>query len=87
VEHGDIDLPLGFERSMAAFVITPALHRRHHTWRRPELDSNFGPILSAWDRVLGTYRESSSAERIDTGAPGVERPLSVAAALRLPLAT
>jgi len=84
-EHGNIDLPLGTERRLAALLVTPALHRRHHTRRYPELDSNFGTIFTLWDRWLGTYGESSSAARIDTGLPNGDGAPSVAAALLLPL--
>ena len=84
IEHGDIDYPPGFEGMVGAVLVTPAMHRRHHTRRRPELDSNFGTIFSFWDRVLRSYRSNSSAERIETGVPGVDRPLSVAEALALP---
>jgi sterol desaturase/sphingolipid hydroxylase (fatty acid hydroxylase superfamily) len=35
-EHGNIDLPLAFERRLAGLVVTPALHRRHHMRRHPE---------------------------------------------------
>jgi sterol desaturase/sphingolipid hydroxylase (fatty acid hydroxylase superfamily) len=86
IEHGDIDYPPAFERALAGIFVTPALHRHHHTSRRPDLDTNFATIFSFWDRAFGTYRRSSSAERVQTGAPGVERPLSVAETLALPLA-
>jgi sterol desaturase/sphingolipid hydroxylase (fatty acid hydroxylase superfamily) len=52
VEHGDADLPPPVERMLAGVVVTPALHRRHHAQVRPDRDSNFGTILSLWDRVL-----------------------------------
>jgi sterol desaturase/sphingolipid hydroxylase (fatty acid hydroxylase superfamily) len=83
-EHGNVDLPAGLERRLHRIFVTPALHRRHHTRRRPELDSNFSTIFSFWDRSLGTLRECTSAEHIDTGLPGVERSLSFLQALRLP---
>ena len=54
VEHGDMDLPLRFERLMGRVVITPALHRWHHTKRAPDRDTNFGTIFATWDRLFGT---------------------------------
>jgi sterol desaturase/sphingolipid hydroxylase (fatty acid hydroxylase superfamily) len=86
-EHGNIGLPLRFERRLAELLVTPALHRRHHSNRRPELDSNFGTIFTLWDRFLGTYGESSSATRFDAGLPSGARACTVREALRLPLAT
>jgi len=84
VEHGDIDLPLEFERRLGRVCITPALHRRHHSRRRDELDSNFGTIFAFWDRLLGTFADNSSAERVDTGLPELSRTPGLSAALLLP---
>jgi sterol desaturase/sphingolipid hydroxylase (fatty acid hydroxylase superfamily) len=85
-EHGNIGLPLRFERRVAGLLVTPALHRRHHASRRPELDSNFGTILTVWDRLLSTYGPSSSAARFETGLPNGARARTVGEALLLPLA-
>lgn len=85
VEHGDIDLPAAVERRLGRFCVTPALHRRHHSRRRTELDSNFGTIFTLWDRQLGTYGDSSSTARIDTGLAGVPDTPGLARALALPL--
>ncbi|HVO27279.1 MAG TPA: sterol desaturase family protein [Candidatus Margulisiibacteriota bacterium] len=84
-EHGNINLPLALERRLAGLVVTPALHRRHHTRRYPELDSNFGTIFTLWDRCLRTYGENSSATRVETGLPNGENALTVRRALLLPL--
>jgi sterol desaturase/sphingolipid hydroxylase (fatty acid hydroxylase superfamily) len=86
-EHGNIGLPLRFEQRVAGLLVTPALHRRHHASRRPELDSNFGTILTLWDRLLGTYGRSSSATRFETGLPSGARARTLGEALLLPLAT
>ena len=72
LEHGDIDLPLRFERLMGRVFITPALHRRHHTKRGLERDTNFGTILATWDRLFSTRSDNTSATAIETGLPGVE---------------
>jgi sterol desaturase/sphingolipid hydroxylase (fatty acid hydroxylase superfamily) len=42
-------------------VVTPDMHRVHHSILRPETDSNYGFNLSLWDRVFGTYRAQPSA--------------------------
>jgi sterol desaturase/sphingolipid hydroxylase (fatty acid hydroxylase superfamily) len=72
VEHGDIDLPLRFERLMGRVLITPALHRRHHTKLGPDRDTNFGTILATWDRLFGTRADNDSAAAIETGLPGMD---------------
>ena len=84
VEHGDIDLPVRFERMMGRAFITPALHRRHHTKVGPDRDINFGTIFAAWDRLLGTRADNDSATAIDTGLPGVDA-LTLRRVLVLPL--
>ncbi len=84
VEHGNIDLPLRFERLMAYLFITPALHRRHHTKLAPDRDTNFGTILATWDRLFGTRAENDSATAIETGLPGVAE-LTLSRVFVLPL--
>lgn len=85
IEHGDIDLPAGLERRLARVCVTPALHRRHHSRRVAELNSNFGTIFAVWDRLLGTYAESGSAVQVETGLPGGVAAPRLARALALPL--
>lgn len=68
-EHGDIDLPVRLEPWLQSVWIIPALHRRHHSCARAELNTNFGTIFVFWDRLLGTYRASSSACKVTTGLP------------------
>jgi sterol desaturase/sphingolipid hydroxylase (fatty acid hydroxylase superfamily) len=71
VEHGDIRLPARLERRLARVLITPALHRRHHSEQRTELNTNFGTIFSLWDRGFGTYLANDSVADVRTGLPGI----------------
>ena len=84
-EHADIDLPLGLEGAMDRVVVTPALHRFHHTRVAAHRDHNFGTIFTVWDRLLGTYRASSSEVRVDVGLDEAPDALGLPAALLLPL--
>ncbi len=54
--HADMALPARLERMLRYVVITPDMHRIHHSALKPETDSNFGAFLSVWDRLFGTYR-------------------------------
>lgn len=54
--HANIAMPAGLERALRLIVVTPDMHRIHHSWRRDETDSNFGFSVSIWDRLFGTYR-------------------------------
>ena len=85
VEHGDIDLPLAIERRFGRVCVTPALHRRHHSRRHSELDTNFGTVFVWWDRLLDTYTVSSSGQRIDTGLAELRATPALGRALLLPL--
>jgi sterol desaturase/sphingolipid hydroxylase (fatty acid hydroxylase superfamily) len=83
LEHGDIAFPRRVDGVLARALVTPAVHRRHHTRSGPARDTNFGTIFSVWDRFLGTYTRSDAAARVDTGLPDVGSP-GLAAALLLP---
>jgi sterol desaturase/sphingolipid hydroxylase (fatty acid hydroxylase superfamily) len=69
LEHGDIDLPHGFEKSVQRIFVTAALHRWHHTVVTPDRDRNFGTIFSFWDRIFRSYAASDSRTRVKTGLP------------------
>lgn len=54
--HGNIRIPLPLDRVMRLFVVTPEMHRVHHSALASETNSNFGFNLPWWDYLLGTYR-------------------------------
>jgi sterol desaturase/sphingolipid hydroxylase (fatty acid hydroxylase superfamily) len=54
--HGNIRLPLAVDRVLRWFVVTPDMHRVHHSIEDDETNSNFGFNLPWWDRLFGTYR-------------------------------
>lgn len=59
--HGNVRLPLGLDRVLRLFVVTPDMHRVHHSVEDDETNSNFGFNLSLWDRLFGTYRPQPRA--------------------------
>jgi sterol desaturase/sphingolipid hydroxylase (fatty acid hydroxylase superfamily) len=67
--HANARLPLGVDRVLRWFVVTPDMHRVHHSIEDDETNSNFGFNLSWWDRLLGTYRDQPRAghERMTIG--------------------
>lgn len=67
--HSNIQLPLPVDRILRRFLVTPDMHRVHHSVRREETDSNFGFNLACWDRWFGTYREQprDGHERMQIG--------------------
>ncbi|MFZ1494175.1 MAG: sterol desaturase family protein [Candidatus Competibacter denitrificans] len=54
--HSNIDFSPGLDRILRWLVVTPDMHRVHHSIHRVETDSNFGFNLPWWDRLFGTYR-------------------------------
>lgn len=55
--HSNVQLPAGLDRVLRWFLVTPDMHRVHHSVEDDEANSNFGFNLSWWDRLLGTYRD------------------------------
>ncbi len=53
--HSNIRIPEGIDRVLRLVVVTPDMHRVHHSVIRSETDSNYGFNLPWWDRLLGTY--------------------------------
>jgi sterol desaturase/sphingolipid hydroxylase (fatty acid hydroxylase superfamily) len=55
--HSNVRMPLGLDRVLRWFVVTPDMHRVHHSTEDDETNSNFGFNLPWWDRLFGTYRD------------------------------
>lgn len=55
--HADIAIPQRWDRQLRKLVITPDWHRVHHSIHRPETDSNYGNLLSIWDRLFASTIE------------------------------
>jgi len=54
--HANVRLPPWIDRPLSLLIVTPDVHRVHHSSSQPETDSNYGAVLTIWDRLLGTYR-------------------------------
>ena len=59
--HGNVVLPRGVDRFLRLIVVTPDMHRVHHSVIANETNSNFGFNLPWWDRLFGTYRAQPAA--------------------------
>jgi len=59
--HSNVRLPGSVARLLGLLIVTPDIHRIHHSDNPAEGNSNFGQILSLWDRLFGTY--TARAER------------------------
>ena len=62
-QHANVRLlPPSVDRALQWVLVTPDMHRVHHSVRRAEHDSNYGNVLSIWDHLFGTYRALSVEE-------------------------
>ena len=59
--HANVRIPLGIDRVLRWLVVTPDMHRVHHSILARETNSNFGFNLPWWDRLFGTYRPQPAA--------------------------
>jgi sterol desaturase/sphingolipid hydroxylase (fatty acid hydroxylase superfamily) len=75
--HGNVRIPRPLDHLLRLFVVTPDMHRVHHSAEEIETNSNFGFNLSIWDRLFGTYRKEPALghERMIIG---LETPREVA---------
>ncbi|WP_223250760.1 sterol desaturase family protein [Rhodanobacter denitrificans] len=63
--HGNVRLPVPLDRLLRRFLVTPDMHRVHHSWHPDETNSNFGFNLPWWDRLFGTYRAQPRDGHLD----------------------
>lgn len=78
--HSNVRIPLSVDRALRWLIVTPDMHRIHHSVVRRETDSNFGFNLTLWDRLLGTYRPDPIAgqEAMVIGIPEFRDPAQCA---------
>lgn len=54
--HANLELPAGLERAARVALVTPDLHRVHHSVHLDESGSNFAAVTPLWDRLFGSFR-------------------------------
>lgn len=62
--HSNVRIPAGLDRVLRLIVVTPDMHRIHHSIVPKETNSNFGFNLPWWDRLFGTYRAEPAAGQV-----------------------
>lgn len=67
--HANLALPLKIDRALRLLVVTPDMHRVHHSSDRRETDSNYGFNFSVWDRLFSTYvaEPATGYDRMEIG--------------------
>lgn len=74
--HANLRLPPAVDAVLRWLIVTPDVHRVHHSVIRAETDSNFGFSLSCWDRLFGTWRAQPEKghEKMTIGLPIFRSP-------------
>ena len=76
--HANIALPTKLDTALRFLIVTPDMHRTHHSIRMDEGNSNFGQIFTIWDRMFGTYiaHPTTGEAALVMGLPEGEKPRS-----------
>jgi len=73
-QHSSIRVPIWFERIFYLLFVPPSMHRIHHSVVIRERDTNYGTILSIWDRLVGTLLKDADQDRIVIGLGPYRKP-------------
>jgi len=65
--HANIGVTERWDRGLRLFIVTPFMHKVHHSRWQPETDSNYSSFLSIWDRVFGSFRINHKPSSIHIG--------------------
>jgi sterol desaturase/sphingolipid hydroxylase (fatty acid hydroxylase superfamily) len=65
--HANFRIPEAADRILRLLIITPPMHRIHHSELVPEQNKNFGTVFSLWDRLFGTYAVPSNSGQVCCG--------------------
>jgi sterol desaturase/sphingolipid hydroxylase (fatty acid hydroxylase superfamily) len=86
--HGNIKIPLSFDRVIRMVLVTPDMHRVHHSVIARETNSNYGFSFPWWDRLFGTYiaQPQGGHDKMKIGLNGYhdDRSLKLSALLTMP---
>jgi sterol desaturase/sphingolipid hydroxylase (fatty acid hydroxylase superfamily) len=74
LHHANIALPAWLDCSLRLFIVTPFMHKVHHSRWQPETDSNYSSLFSFWDRLFGTFRSRVDFSSFRFGLEEFDRP-------------
>ena len=86
-QHANVALPPWLDALLCRVIVTPAMHKVHHSRWQPETDSNYASLFSWWDRVFRTFRERAELRELNLGLDGYDAPeqQTLAGMLKTPL--
>lgn len=86
LQHSNVAIPPAIDRWLAHVIVTPNYHRLHHSQIVAETQSNYGSVLTWWDRIWQT-QTPEAAHEIELGVSDEHRDLNIWQLLKLPLTT
>lgn len=84
LEHTNIRVNERVDRFLRFLLVTPNMHKVHHSREQIETDSNYSNIFSIWDRLFGTYTGRIDFKRLNYGLDGFDERQTLLELLRLP---
>lgn len=86
--HANVALPARVEAVVNKLIVTPAMHKVHHSRWQPETDSNYSAMLSVWDRLFRSFRRREALHEVELGLAEFDDDVhqSIGGMLRTPLA-
>jgi len=74
MHHANIAFPAWLDRCLRTLIVTPFMHKVHHSRWQPETDSNYSALFSFWDRIFGSFRSRENPAMIEFGLEGFDPP-------------
>jgi sterol desaturase/sphingolipid hydroxylase (fatty acid hydroxylase superfamily) len=74
LHHANIALPSWMDRGLRTVIVTPFMHKVHHSRWQPETDSNYSSLFSFWDRLFGSFRMREDPRTLEFGLEGFDPP-------------
>jgi sterol desaturase/sphingolipid hydroxylase (fatty acid hydroxylase superfamily) len=86
--HANIGVPPVLDRALRTVIVTPAMHKVHHSRLQVETDSNYSALFSFWDRLARSFKLRPDPRTIDFGLDEFDEPRheTLPGLLRMPLA-
>ena len=69
--HSNVNLPGQTDALLRSLIVSPDMHKIHHSQERADMDSNYASVLSVWDRLFRTYRVCIDKSQLRYGVPGL----------------
>lgn len=74
LHHANIALPAWIDRTLRTVIVTPFMHKVHHSRWQPETDSNYSSLFSFWDRLFRTFRLRDDPRTLRFGLEEFDEP-------------